>query len=64
MRAWYMSVTLATSAALFYAGTVQAQTAQPPGGGDAVNSANNPLTPKITLNLQDYFLPALNRLGG
>jgi hypothetical protein len=27
-----------------------------------VNAANNPLTPKITLNLQDYFLPDLNRL--
>ncbi len=29
-----------------------------------INAANNPLTPKITLNLQDYFLPLLNRLGG
>jgi hypothetical protein len=28
-----------------------------------VNAANNPLTPKITVNLQDYFLPSLNRLG-
>jgi hypothetical protein len=28
------------------------------------NAANNPLTPKITLNLQDYFLPSLNRLDG
>jgi hypothetical protein len=31
-------------------------------GGD-VNAANNPLTPKITVNLQDYFLPDLNRLN-
>ncbi len=30
---------------------------------DEVNTANNPLTPKFTINLQDYFLPALNRLG-
>jgi hypothetical protein len=29
-----------------------------------VNAANNPLTPKITVNLQDYFLPSLNRLNG
>jgi hypothetical protein len=29
-----------------------------------VNAANNPLTPKITVNLQDYFLPSLNRLDG
>ncbi|WP_158931027.1 hypothetical protein [Acidisphaera sp. S103] len=28
------------------------------------NAANNPLTPKITLNLQDYFLPSLNRVDG
>jgi hypothetical protein len=28
-----------------------------------VNSANNPLTPKITVNLQDYFIPFLNRTG-
>ena len=28
-----------------------------------VNAANNPLTPKVTVNLQDYFLPSLNRLG-
>ncbi len=32
--------------------------------GNAVNEANNPLTPKITLNLQDYFIPSLNRTGG
>lgn len=25
---------------------------------DAVNEANNPLTPKITINLQDYFIPS------
>ncbi len=29
-----------------------------------VNAANNPLTPKVTINLQDYFLPSLNRLDG
>jgi len=31
---------------------------------DAVNAANNPLTPKITVNLQDYFTPELNRESG
>jgi hypothetical protein len=35
--------------------------AQAPAGD--VNAANNPLTPKITVNLQDYLLPSLNRLG-
>jgi hypothetical protein len=24
---------------------------------DTVNEANNPLTPKITINLQDYYIP-------
>ncbi len=31
---------------------------------DEVNAANNPLTPKVTLNLHDYVAPVLNRLGG
>jgi hypothetical protein len=31
---------------------------------DEVNAANNPLTPKITINLQDYFTPVLNRQPG
>jgi hypothetical protein len=38
-----------------------ASPSQAPAG--EVNAANNPLTPKITVNLQDYFLPSLNRLG-
>jgi hypothetical protein len=42
------------------AGPAAAQTAS----ADAVNAANNPLTPKITINLQDYFTPALNREPG
>ncbi len=40
----------------------EAPSSDPAAGGD-VNAANNPLTPKITVNLQDYFLPSLNRLG-
>jgi hypothetical protein len=31
---------------------------------NAVNDANNPLTPKITINLQNYFTPELNREPG
>jgi len=31
---------------------------------DELNAANDPLTPKITLNLQDYFTPVLNREPG
>jgi hypothetical protein len=34
----------------------------PPAAGNDVNAANNPLTPKITINLQDYFVPDLNRV--
>ena len=29
---------------------------------DAVNEANNPLTPKITINLHDYYVPKLDGL--
>lgn len=35
-----------------------------PASGDHVNSANNPLTPEVTLNLQDYFVPSLSGLPG
>ena len=50
------------------AGMVPEDAPQPPGGAASspaadVNAANNPLTPEVTVNLQDYFLPALNRLG-
>jgi hypothetical protein len=31
---------------------------------NAANEANNPLTPKVTVNLQDYYIPELNRTGG
>jgi len=32
--------------------------------GSAQNAANNPLTPKITINLQDYFIPSLYGVPG
>jgi len=31
---------------------------------DEVNAANNPLTPKVTINIQDYVTPELNREPG
>ncbi|NKK75450.1 hypothetical protein GFM13_35230 [Rhizobium leguminosarum bv. viciae] len=31
---------------------------------DTVNEANNPLTPKITINLQDYYIPTFNDVPG
>jgi hypothetical protein len=31
---------------------------------DAVNEANNPLTPKITINLQDYYIPGFIDVPG
>jgi hypothetical protein len=33
-----------------------------PSDSGEVNAANSPLTPKITVNLQDYYIPALNRV--
>ena len=27
--------------------------------GETANEANNPLTPKITINLQDYYIPSI-----
>jgi hypothetical protein len=41
----------------------QGTPASSPAAADDVNAANNPLTPKITVNLHDYFLPSLNGLG-
>ncbi len=35
-----------------------------PSADNEVNAANNPLTPKVTINLQDYFTPVLNRQPG
>jgi hypothetical protein len=32
--------------------------------GNAQNEANNPLTPKITINLQDYYIPSFKGLPG
>lgn len=32
--------------------------AQGPPSSEAVNEANSPLTPKVTINLQDYYVPA------
>ncbi|MBY5558373.1 hypothetical protein [Rhizobium leguminosarum] len=40
-------------AVLFVAAPAHAQE-----GHEAVNEANNPLTPKITINLQDYYIPS------
>jgi len=32
--------------------------------GNAQNEANNPLTPKVTINLQDYYIPSFKGLPG
>ncbi|RDI57179.1 hypothetical protein [Microvirga subterranea] len=32
--------------------------------GNAQNDANNPLTPKVTINLQDYYIPSFKGLPG
>jgi hypothetical protein len=55
-------VPIATRAQTSPVGSGSASSPQSDGQGN-VNAANNPLTPKITINLQDYFLPSLNRLG-
>jgi len=31
---------------------------------DSINVANNPLTPSVTINLQDYFVPATSGVAG
>ena len=66
---WQSSAACVLGAALLLPHAARAQQVDAPGeaasarpAGD-VNAANNPLTPKITVNLQDYFLPSLNRLG-
>jgi len=54
---------LGAAALLCICDTSRAQDA-PAAEANAANEANNPLTPKITLNLQDYYVPELNRLEG
>jgi hypothetical protein len=62
----------ASAAWLASAAPLAAQQAQPatetppptPTANDEVNAANNPLTPKVTINLQDYVTPDLNREPG
>ena len=52
-------------AALLVATTVLAPVAGlAQSAGGAQNDANNPLTPKITINLQDYFIPSLYGIPG
>lgn len=46
---------------LFVAITAVGAAAQDAGD---VNSANNPLTPKITINLQDYYVPEIKGVDG
>jgi hypothetical protein len=53
-----MSWVAASTAAAMAASTAQAQSVS----GEATNEANNPLTPKITLNLQDYYIPSIKGL--
>lgn len=65
---WQSSAACVLGAALLLPHAARSQQVDAPGeaasapAGD-VNAANNPLTPKITINLQDYFAPSLNRLG-
>ena len=49
------ALALAGPALLVLTATVTAQEHQD------INDANNPLTPKITLNLQDYYIPNFQR---
>jgi hypothetical protein len=48
--------------------TVQAQQAGPPAASEAesaaTNAANNPTTPKLTFEAQDYWMPSVSGLGG
>jgi hypothetical protein len=49
-----LAVFALTSVAALAAPAARAQEAS----GNATNEANNPLTPKITINLQDYYTPS------
>jgi hypothetical protein len=69
-RTWSLkssSVIAAAGLALILA-TAQAQQAGTPAasqdGSAATNAANNPTTPKLTFEAQDYWMPSVSGLGG
>ncbi|MBK3802961.1 hypothetical protein GAY33_27805 [Azospirillum brasilense] len=54
-------VVFAVYAALASTSTAQEAAKQPNAPNSGQNEANNPLTPKITFNLQDYYIPSFIR---
>jgi hypothetical protein len=59
---------IAAAGLVFILATAQAQQAgmPAPSGGEsaATNAANNPTTPKLTFEAQDYWMPRVSGLGG
>ena len=52
-------IVLSCIATMAMAGFAQAQEHT----SDSLNDANNPLTPKITVNFQDYYVPSIIGTG-
>jgi hypothetical protein len=69
-RTWPFKSSLVRAAAglVLIVATVQAQQAGAPAASadesSATNAANNPTTPKLTLEAQDYWMPSVSGLGG
>ncbi len=59
-RTYYLSLFMVLVCG--HSAAAQDASAAPP--DSAVNEANSPLTPKVTVNLLDYFGPSLNRIDG
>src|SRR5271168_1616922 len=69
-RTWSLksSPVIAATGLILILATVQAQQAGTPAASEdesaAVNAANNPTTPKLTFEAQDYWMPSVSGLGG
>jgi hypothetical protein len=67
-RSLKRSPVIAAAGFAFILATAQAQQAGTPAnsedGSSATNAANNPTTPKLTAEAQDYWMPSVSGLGG
>jgi hypothetical protein len=67
MWSWKTSTLIAAVGLVLILATAQAQQSGTPAPSDesaATNAANNPTTPKLTFEAQDYWMPSVNGLGG
>jgi hypothetical protein len=69
-RTWSLksSPVIAAAGLVLILATAQAQQAGTPAASEdesfATNAANNPTTPKLTVEAQDYWMPSVSGLGG